>query len=220
MVFAIATLFLHLTPGMPVGPAASTDQALSLKSETSAAMNAPPTTSLADWTTTTSDSSNAAHFNLDKVSLNTTSTGNAAPKLTAVSLDATDNSQALSTIRVPELKPGKPAGVTAAENKPYKREWIALMVVEHGAAAFDAYSTRQAVSRGAVEDDPLMRPFAHSGVIYAATQVGPVLFDLIARHMLHSENGIVRRMWWAPQSVSAATSVLAGVHNLNVASHQ
>ena len=220
MVFAIAALFLNLTPGMPAAEAASADRAFNAEPDTTTSLKAPASTSVADRTTTDTNSSNAAQFNLDKVSLTNASSGNAAPKLTAVSLGSSDNTQALSTIRVPELNPGKPTGVTAAENKPYKREWLALMVVEHGAAAFDAYSTRQAISRGAVEDDPLMRPFAHSGAIYAATQVGPVLFDLIARHMLHSENGVVRRMWWAPQSVSAVTSVLAGVHNLNVASHQ
>jgi hypothetical protein len=220
MVFAVAALFLNLTPGMPAAPAAPADQALSVRSESSAAINAPATTIVADRTFAAADKSNAAHFNFDTVSLTNTSSGNTAPKLTAVSLESTSDSQVLSNIRVPELNPGKPAGVTAAETKPYKREWLALMVVEHGAAAFDAYSTRQAVSRGAVEDDPLMRPFAHSGAIYAATQAGPVMFDLIARYMQHSENGFIRKMWWMPQSVSAATSIFAGVHNLNVASHQ
>lgn len=220
MVFAIAALFLQFTPGMPVVLPASGELALRSLSEPSAAINAPAGTSLADRTGATPNSSNAAHFNLDKVRLASTSSGNTTPKLTAVSLEPTNSSEALSTIRLPELNPGKPVGVTAAENKPYKREWLTLVVVEHGAAAFDAYSTRQAVSRGAVEDDPLMRPFAHSGLMNAATQVGPVAFDLLARHMLHSENGFVRKMWWMPQSVSAATSIFAGVHNLNVASHQ
>jgi len=40
---------------------------------------------------------------------------------------------------------------------PARREWLALAVAEHGAAAFDAYTTRQAISRGAVEEDPTMR---------------------------------------------------------------
>lgn len=220
MVFAVAALFLQFTPGMPTFLPGSGEQLLSFVSEPSSAINAPATTRLADGISVAADTSNAAHFNLDKVSLTGTSSGNTMPKLTAVSLESTSNSDTLSTIRLPELNPGKPVGVTAAENKPYKREWLTLMVVEHGAAVFDAYSTRQAVSRGAVEDDPLMRPFAHSGLMYAATQVGPVAFDLLARHMLHSENGFVRKMWWMPQSVSAATSIFAGVHNLNVASHQ
>jgi len=210
MVFAIAALFLHLASPPATAPATSGSQPVTTRSEATEVVSAP-------------DSANTAHFNLDRVSLSNTATGssgNSAPKLTAISLGSTENASTLSTVRIPEIHTGKPEGVTAAEIKPYKREWLALMVVEHGAAAFDAYSTRQAISRGAVEDDPFMRPFAHSGAIYAATQVGPVLFDLVARHMLRSENGFIRRMWWIPQTASAATSIFAGVHNLNVASHQ
>src|SRR5229473_2170349 len=81
----------------------------------------------------------------------------------------------------------------------------AVSLDQHGAATFDGYSTRQSVSRGNVEDDPMLRPFAHSGAIYAAIQAGPVALDFIARRMQHSEIGMVRRMWWVPQTVSTAT---------------
>jgi hypothetical protein len=94
-----------------------------------------------------------------------------------------------------------------------------LAVAEHGAAAFDAYTTRQAISRGAVEEDPTMRPFAHSPAIYAAIQVGPVLFDLLARHMQRSQYDFERRTWWLPQSVSTGVSIFSGVHNLSVVGH-
>src|SRR5271155_2340736 len=200
MVFAIAALFLQLTPGAAAIPEGSGGQPTSARTEASPAVIAPDAMAPADRATAASDSNNTANFNLDRISLSNSASGNSAPKLTAISLESTENTAPLTTIRVPEIQPGKPAGVTAAETKPYKREWLALIVMEHGAAAFDAYSTRQAVSRGAVEDDPLMRPFAHSGAIYAATQVGPVLFDLVARHMLRSENGFIRKMWWIPQS--------------------
>jgi hypothetical protein len=106
-----------------------------------------------------------------------------------------------------------------AERRRYTRSWLALSLVQHGAATFDAYSTRQSVSRGNIEDDPMMRPFAHSGAIYAAIQAGPVALDFIARRMQHSENGMIRKMWWVPQSVSTATFIFAGVHNLNVTPH-
>ena len=98
------------------------------------------------------------------------------------------------------------------------KRWLALTLAQHGAAAFDAYSTRQSISRGAVEDDPMMRPFAHSGAIYAAIQVGPLLLDYAARRMQHSEYGMVRRMWFVPQTVSTAGFLISGFHNLNVAS--
>jgi hypothetical protein len=95
-----------------------------------------------------------------------------------------------------------------------------LTIAMHGAAAFDAYSTRQAIGRGAVEDDPLMRPFAYSPAIYVASQVGPVLLDLVSRRMMRSENLVLRRMWWIPQSGSTAMFIFSGVHNLGVASRQ
>lgn len=128
------------------------------------------------------------------------------------------NSQSFSTIRIPEENEKRHA-TRAAESVPLRREWLALLVLEHGAAAFDAYSTREAISRGAKEEDPLMRPFAHSPAIYAAIQVGPVLFDVLARHMQRSQYNFVRRTWWVPQSASTGISIFSGVHNSSVVEH-
>jgi hypothetical protein len=135
-----------------------------------------------------------------------------------ISFGSTQEGQTLSTIRIPEAKSSKENGIERAINSPSRRQWIALAIIEHGAAGFDAYSTRQAVGHGAVEQDPLMRPFAGSPAIYFATQVGPVLFDLLARHMQRSEYSLVRRAWWMPQTLSAGISRFSGVHNLHVAS--
>jgi hypothetical protein len=128
------------------------------------------------------------------------------------------NSQSFSTIRIPEEN-GKRYATREAESVPSRREWLALMILEHGAAAFDAYSTRGAISRGAKEEDPMMRPFAHSPAIYAAIQVGPALLDVLARHMQRSQNNFVRRTWLVPQSVSTGGSIFSGVHNLSVVGH-
>jgi hypothetical protein len=138
--------------------------------------------------------------------------------LRPVSLGASQNAQTFSTIRIPETKAPKENSIERAINSPSRKQWILLAAVEHGAAGFDAYSTRQAVGHGAVEEDPLMRPFAGSPAIYAATQVGPLVFDLLARHMQRSEYPLVRRLWWMPQTLSAGVSIFSGVHNLNVAS--
>ncbi len=138
------------------------------------------------------------------------------PGVTPVSI--AQNAQSFSTIRIPEAKE-KRYPIREAESAPARREWLALAVAEHGAAAFDAYTTRQAISRGAVEEDPTMRPFAHSPAIYAAIQVGPVLFDLLARHMQRSHYDFERRTWWLPQSASTGVSIFSGVHNLSVAGH-
>jgi hypothetical protein len=136
----------------------------------------------------------------------------------ATTVPAAQNSQSFSTIRIPEENETRYA-TRPAESVPLRREWLALMVLEHGAAAFDAYSTREAISSGAKEEDPLMRPFAHSPAIYAAIQVGPVLLDVLARHMQRSQYDFVRRTWWVPQSVSTGVSIFSGVHNLNVEEH-
>ena len=138
------------------------------------------------------------------------------PGVTPVSI--AQNSQSFSTIRIPEANE-KRRPIREAESAPARREWLALAVAEHGAAAFDAYTTRQAISRGAVEEDPTMRPFAHSPAIYAAIQVGPVLFDLLARHMQRSQYDFERRTWWLPQSASTGVSIFSGVHNLSVVGH-
>ncbi len=103
-----------------------------------------------------------------------------------------------------------------AEVRRQKRVWFALSAVEHGAAAFDAWTTRRAIANGGQELNPLMKPFANSGAIYAATQAGPLLFDYVGKRMMMSRNPKLRRIWWLPQAASTAASLFSGVHNLRV----
>jgi hypothetical protein len=145
------------------------------------------------------------------------SSGNAPAKLTATSLETTSrNSQALSTIRLVDSAPPKPVRVIMPDTYP-RRSWLLLSIAQHSAATFDAYSTRQAVSNGASEADPMMRPFANSPAIYAAIQVGPAILDFAARRMQRSENHVLRRTWWIPQTVSTGVFLFSGVHNMGVA---
>ena len=123
----------------------------------------------------------------------------------------------LAAALVPEPAPTRERLVRAAMDERSKRLWLGLAFAEHGAAAFDAYSTRISVGHGNVEEDPLMRPFAHSAAIYVATQVTPFLMDYVARRMQRSENPFLRRVWWMPQTLSMGTSIFAGVHNLRIA---
>lgn len=103
------------------------------------------------------------------------------------------------------------------ESPARRHEWYALSITAHGAAAFDAWSTRRAVSQGAgSEANPLLRPFAHSGAMYAATQVCPALMDYVGRRMMRSSSPWLRKMWWLPQSASAAMSFAAGTHNVRI----
>jgi hypothetical protein len=94
------------------------------------------------------------------------------------------------------------------------RKWLLLGAVEHGAATFDAYSTRQVITSGTgYEMNPMLRPFANSGALYGAVQVMPLAFDYLSLRMLHSQHSWMRKMWWLPQSASTAASLFGGVHN-------
>ena len=199
MVLAIAALFLQFQPVLLISPPAA------------AAKSTQPASAVAAPTIANSTSAAAA-----LASDGLASRGASAPPI----LGSESNSQSFSTVHIPPVRPSKDNGIEWTESRPSRRSWLALAVAEHSAAAFDAYSTRQAISRGAVEDDPLMQPFAHSPMIYAATQVGPLMFDYLSRRMQRSEYGFVRRMWWAPQSLSMGVSIFAGVHNLRVANIQ
>jgi len=137
--------------------------------------------------------------------------------LTLASLEgSSQNGQALDTIRVPEVAPAKPVKIILPETHP-RRAWLLLSIAQHSAATFDAYSTRVAVSKGASEADPLMRPFAQSPGIYGAIQVCPLVLDFAARRMERSQNGFLRHTWWMPQAAATGVFLFSGAHNLNVA---
>jgi hypothetical protein len=111
----------------------------------------------------------------------------------------------------------KPAYVRPRETRGQRVAWYSLMAAGHGAAAFDAYSTRLAISGNyGTETNPFLRPFSHSSALYAVTQVSPALMDYIGKRMMVSETRWVRKMWWLPQAAGSGFSVFAGVHNLNV----
>lgn len=113
--------------------------------------------------------------------------------------------------------PIKPAVIRPVESPRQRKIWYALMATGHSAAAFDAWSTRRAVSSGyGTESDPLMRPFAHSGAMYAATQVSPAIMDYLGQRMMVSNHGFMRRLWWLPQVAGAGFSFGAGMHNYRV----
>lgn len=115
------------------------------------------------------------------------------------------------------LRPVKPAGGGEYGTGREKKIWYSLIVASSSAAAFDAWSTRRAVSGGyGTEGNPFLRPFSHSKAIYAATQVSPLVMDFIGRKMMTSRYSLFRRTWWLPQSLGTSMSVAAGVHNVGV----
>lgn len=207
--------------------------AIGATAPTTAANNNPPAASALGDTSRLFPSADSRE-NSDTITMNTGSgfarmdlkpvhfDRNSGPVLTASLTNpvATSDDQTggtFSTLSLPDPSPSREHRITPAMETPSRKTWLALAFVEHGAAAFDAYSTRQSVGHGNVEDDPLMRPFANSPAIYFATQVTPVLLDILARRMQRSEYGIFRHVWWVPQSLSAGVSIFSGVHNLHVA---
>jgi len=111
----------------------------------------------------------------------------------------------------------QPATAESYETPRKRAIWYGLMAAGHGAAAFDAWTTRRAVTSGyGVEADPLQQPFAHSGAIYATTQVSPLVMDYLGHRMMRSHYTLMRRLWWVPQAASASFSLGAGIHNYGV----
>lgn len=220
MVVALAVLLVQFNPVPKVVEPLFAANSVPIFTAADGTRPKPATaTALVSATDTIETTSGKGYIDPDKVNLSGDSGEKPAAGMTAISLTDRDTTQPLSSVRVPEPAPMKPVKVYTAEKPRMSRSWLALTMVQHGAATFDAYSTRQAIGRGAVEDDPLMRPFAHSGAIYAAIQVGPLLLDYVARRMQHSEYGMVRRVWFVPQTASTVGFVLSGAHNLNVRGH-
>ncbi len=115
------------------------------------------------------------------------------------------------------FQPMKPMFTRPRETPRQRKIWYGLMIAGSSGAAFDAWSTHRAVTGGyGQESNPLLRPFANSNAIYAATQVSPVFMDFLAKRMMVSQHGWVRKMWWLPQAAGASFSFAAGVHNVGV----
>jgi hypothetical protein len=117
------------------------------------------------------------------------------------------------------IKPGKPLTVSItelrAENHRKELMWKGLVVASSGAATFDAWSTRHAITTaGAQELNPLLKPFAGNASLYAVIQVGPALLDFAGKKMMYNKHAWVRNMWWVPQSASFVSSIFCGAHNL------
>jgi|SRR5665213_1344598 len=117
------------------------------------------------------------------------------------------------------ISSGKPMKVSVwelrAENRRKQLMWRGLVIASSGAATFDAWSTRHAITTsGAVELNPLLRPFAGNASLYAAIQVGPLLMDYAGKKMMYSKYSWVRHMWWVPQSASFVSSIFCGAHNV------
>lgn len=140
------------------------------------------------------------------------------PVASTVRASYSSQTEPFSTIHIAETNEIKPIQGVSPETLPSRRKWVALSLVSSGAAEFDAYSTRRSIAAGNVESDPTMKPFANSPAIYAAVQASPVVADFIAYKMQRSRNGFVRHLWFIPQTTGTAMSLVAGAHNMSIAS--
>ena len=118
----------------------------------------------------------------------------------------------------PAFEPVRPVVLTRPRETPRQRKiWYALTIAGSGGAAFDAWSTRRAISGGyGQEANPLLRPFAHSNALYAATQLSPAVMVLLGKRMMVSQRGWIRKIWWLPQTAGASMSFAAAAHNVSV----
>lgn len=117
---------------------------------------------------------------------------------------------------IPDAPP-KPAFLRTYESSRQRKIWYGLAAAGHSAAAFDAWSTRRAITGGyGTEANPLLRPFAHSGALYVATQVSPAFMDYLGRKMMTNRRPWVRKIWWLPQTAGASVSFAAGAHNMTL----
>lgn len=110
------------------------------------------------------------------------------------------------------------APVVAVRNESHpilpNKQFFTLAALAHAGAAFDSWSTLRLVDRGGQEANPLVKPFADSAAIYPVMQLWPVAIDYVAMKMARSEKSWVRRMWWLPQTLSAAASFTNGFRNI------
>jgi len=141
------------------------------------------------------------------------------PKLTASvneELDPAASSSLPSSNPIVKT-PVQPATTESYETPRKRSIWYGLIAAGHGTAAFDAWTTRRAITGSyGTESDPLQRPFANSNAIYATTQVTPLIMDYLGRRMMRSRYPLFRRFWWVPQTASASVSLAAGIHNYRV----
>ncbi len=144
-----------------------------------------------------------------------------APRPALEAFDLTAIETAISALRVtaPPAMMVRPVIVRPAPRVRWNRgrTWYTLAAVQHGAAAFDAWSTRRNIRMGAYERNPLVRPFADSRAVYPALQVLPTTMDYFALRLKNSPRPWARRLWWLPQAASTAVSLYCGTRNVQVA---
>ena len=167
----------------------------------------------------------ASNANVERQNLSATASDNTSKDAAAAA--------ALPSAPEPKVKPEVEPALLLSASQPFlpvravarrpgetprqRKIWYGLMAASHAGAAFDAWSTRRAVSGGyGQEANPFLKPFANSNAIYAATQVSPAFMDYLGKRMMVSQNPWIRKLWWVPQVAGTSLSFAAGAHNVGV----
>lgn len=98
-----------------------------------------------------------------------------------------------------------------------KKAYYSLALLQHSAVAFDSWSTRRLVDAGGRELNPLLKPVAGSAALYPVMQTWPLALDYLGAHMARSNKSWMRKIWWLPQTASAASSFVIGARNVSLA---
>lgn len=140
------------------------------------------------------------------------------PLLSPAPAASAGNPTSVVAIESAPIAPLYRPNIKAASDHRQNREWLALSIVAHGAAGFDAWSTRLVISSvpQAQEANPLLRPFAGNASMYVAVQAMPTILDLLGRKMMHSQHPWARHTWWLPQAISTVASLGSGIQNMGV----
>jgi hypothetical protein len=94
-------------------------------------------------------------------------------------------------------------------DRPMPKTFDVLTAATFAAAATDSVQTVFAARAGAVEVDPLARPFTQlpTPAYLMVSETLPTGCALLARKMHHSNNRALRRLWWLPQTIELGANV-------------
>ena len=108
---------------------------------------------------------------------------------------------------------------TSTDKRPEvpKKTFFTLALLQHSAVAFDSWSTNRLIDAGGHELNPLLKPVAGTPAIYPVMQTWPMALDYLGARMARSNKPWMRKIWWLPQTASAASSFVIGARNVSLA---
>lgn len=123
-------------------------------------------------------------------------------------------------VGVSEAEAARPARVTPENGGGFLNhaaKVLLILFLNHGAATFDAWSTRYVSSRfpGGCEVNPLQRPFVNSKALYFTSQIDASLADIALLRKWRNRKVRIAGAFYGGAILSG--HLYAGAHNLNLA---